>query len=379
MCGLWEVISYNMLNIMNIGILAAGFSSGTYHPFSIVLNSVTYYHDNIPLQKNDIIYINQYGNDILQNTSGRTDLDNDGNSDDWTVGISGQISWDMYIAHPYSFVSDNNTYHHENPTIYQSSVLYLGMGDGASVASNASGLYDIDNDNNIDEWTTDEVGRIYFQPYIFYKNSIMISGIVYYFNDTPTSGVTILYQTPYSGSSYHTFGGGNYITGNMYDWDNDGNLDEWNIGYNGLLSFSQYNAYPYYFTIDNLYFYSDSAVWSQGMNAKTGSGTGASNVANTFGQYDIDNDSNIDYWDISNGQLNWSMVIVHPYYLDLSNIGTYGYIDIPVVENGSMVFNSQGSGASPINSYSGFGSSSDINGDGIIEDWIITPQGAITW
>jgi hypothetical protein len=368
-----------------IGVIASSIQTGGAHLYAISLNTTTYYHDRFPIQQGDEIFLFPTGNaKISDGTTGIDDVDGDGNNDSWSISNNGSILWSMIIFHQFSIILGGTTYYHDNYPIGNGNQLYNGQGSGALPAAEASGLDDVNNDNNLDDWNINNAGIITWQTHISYPNSVFINGLTYYYDGNIVNGTTKMYTGPYSGDPVWTYGSGDYTTGNAYDWDGDGNLDTWVIGNDGTLHFYMYllysNTYSLYsFSNGNIIIYSDSSEFTQNMLAMNNVGTGAGYAQNDSGENYLDGDSDIDEWNINNGRLTWVTAIKHPYAVDLSIIGLFNtYIDTPTVENGSVVYMGQGSSAQATTYYS-YGATSDINGDGIDETWYINGGGAIVW
>lgn len=362
-----------------IGVIASSqpSSGGGTHPYSITLNGTIYYHDYSPIQQGDGIYVNATGPALYQSASGQDDVDGDGNIDTWETGTGGYILWSMRIDYPASLTILASTYYYSGP-LMSGTILYQGQGSGAIVAPSTSGIdnVDIDADGYNDDWSIDQNGVLTFERHKTYPNYVTIDGVSYYYSGSIYYNM-LLYTSPYSDAALAT-GAGSYASSNAYDWDADGNLDDWSIN-NGILVYNMYVAYPYQITLNFLgSVYTDAMTIYSGMQVRTGQGTGALAPSNYTGE-DYLGYTDLQVWDTNAGVLTFSMKIVHPHSIVLEAAGVYGtYVDNSPVQQYDYVYSGQGTGAQLVTNIMG-SYTSDINNDGIDEYWTVDQLGRITW
>lgn len=280
------------------------------------------------------------------------------------------------IYHPYYIMSTSTYYYYQTAPLLQNDLIYSTQTSN-TIAANITGIYDVDNDGNLDDWSTNSFGQITWNTHISYPNSFLTS---YFYDGVMTNNVTKIYTGQYSSAPTINNAYGYYNQGNAYDLDNDGNLDEWYTNSEGIITFTKYIVHQYTLTLspggsNPTTFYINQSPLTQGTTIYSDAGTGGYAVSFISGEDDIDNDGNIDTWSTdSTGNLYWSMKIIHTYSLMLS-MDTYYHDNYPL-QSGDTLYNGQGTGSGIY--YSTFTGTSDVNNDGFTENWTYD-NGIITW
>ena len=297
----------------------------------------------------------------VANLSGTDDVNEDGNDDTWSTNGSGVITWAMISAHPYS----NLGYYTDTENLIKgTTALYDSQGTGASVISNASGTYDIEGDGNDDAWSTNQNGIVTW----YMLTAHPYSNLGYYTtNETLTSGISILYNGKGTGAT---------VAANLsgtYDFELDGNTDEWFTYENGLLIWQAQVLHGNEITLGNVTYYYDEQGIINGTSVLYNSfGTSSVIVTNLSGIEDFTEDGNDDAWFVNeNGILSWYTVSAYPF-------AYFGYYatDETLSNGTSILYNSFGTGATIAESVSG---TYDVDGDGNADQWNTDGSGIITW
>lgn len=290
-----------------IGVIASSqpSSGGGTHPYSITLNTTTYYHDNSPIQQGDYIYISSTGPETLDGSSGSDDVDGDGNIDTWSTGTGGNITWSMNIIYTYYYNIGGTAYYSEFP-LTPGRLLYTGQGSGASAAPDSSGEDDIDFDGKIDSWNI-SYGTIYYSPKEVYPYSYYIPewNMTVYSQSSPFQNGMYIYDGPYSNASVVSDRAGDAYL------DTDNNLDSYTVS-QGYLTWSTKVVHPNYVDLTNggiSTSYVDVPV-NQIVSGATyvydGQYSSASLITYGSGYSDINQDSIFENWYIdNNGTLYW--------------------------------------------------------------------------
>jgi hypothetical protein len=338
----------------NAGVIS--WVSSIQYPYSYL----SYYTNDLILQNGITVLYNTalVGATVVANVTGIADIGLDGNDDQWSTDNSGVVSWYMISAHPYS----NLGYFTNTIKLTSgSSKLYLDKGTGASVVANISGVYDFELDGNDDQWSTDNSGVVSWymisaHPYLNLGYNTNTSNLI--------NGITILWNGAGTGASTVT------NTSGVYDFELDGNDDQWSTNNNGIISWYMISAHPY----SNLGYYTDTQQLAQNVTVLyDGKGTGATKVANVSGIYDIEGDGNDDEWITNNnGIISWYMISAHQY----RQFNGY-YTDTATIENGiTVLYNGQGTGAFRV---AGTGGIFDFELDGNDDQWSTDNSGIVSW
>lgn len=306
------------------------------------------------------LYYTRYSNSAaVVSLTGIGDIDKDGNLDSWYTNLEGVVNWEMIIVYPYSYVG----YYSSDETLKKGeTILYGSQGSAAVAVNNAAGAgVDLDNDGNLDSWTTDEEGIINWNPttYYPYNNLGYYTATFYLYNN-----VTRLWSTPYSGATYIP-----RVSG-ISDVDQDGNIDNWRTDNRGYLSWNMILVHPHprvgYYSNDDTVLSGSTILWS-------GPGTGATRVRNASGNgIDINEDGNTDTWFTNEeGVVSYYMTVTQPY-------GHFGYYSahLTLSSGVSMLYNGRGDGAVIISSAVGV---ADVDIDGNLDNWSTNTEGVITY
>ena len=329
------------------------------HPYS----HINYYSNEETLIKGFSKFWSGQGTGatLITNSTGRADVDGDGNDDNWTASSVGILTWTMVSAHPYFHFG----YYSNDQFLFQNvSILWNGQGTGAALVANLSGDFDIDKDGNDDRWTTNNDGRVAWA---------MISAYPYFHFGYYSLEESLINNTSVLRNKQGT--GATVVSGaqGIVDADNDGNDDSWSTNNLGVITWAMISAHPYY-QFDS--YYSDVAVLANNSTSIlwTDQGTKGIPAINLTGVVDIDKDGNNDQWQTNYlGAVSWYMITAYPF----RHFTSYFAVDQTLVNNSSILHNSQGTGA--LSAVNISGDSIDIDLDGNLDSWQTNQFGVISW
>jgi hypothetical protein len=327
------------------------------HPYPIL----GYYTDFVNLTSGaSVLYSGQgTGATIINNRSGISDIELDGNNDQWSTNANGVLSWYMISAHPYRQFAG---YYTDEPTLNNGySVIWNNQGTSGVIAANVlSAVNDVDGDGNDDVWRTDVEGIIFW--YMISAHPHINLG---YNTDTPNliNGTTVLWNGAGTGATRVI-----NVSGTA-DIDNDGGIDAWSTDTNGVITWTR----KFVHNFEHIGYFADNEVLSSGIDIiwytrEFDSGA----VINLSGLADVDKDSNLDAWSTNNqGIITWYMVSAYPY----SNLGYY--TETPnIINNVTRLWNDKGTGATAAVNLSGI---YDFDLDGGNEQWSTDNNGVVSY
>lgn len=324
-----------------------------------------YSADNLLVKGASILYNAQgTGATLAVNLSGQgIDLDADSNLDIWSTNANGVVNWTMQIVHPYSSLN-NYFYHNDSSLINGSTVIWNGAGTAATIL-NDFGVDDLDGDGNLDEWTIDGDGKINWTLHLYYPNSINLGANTYYYTNTLANSSTILYNTQGSAATIAA-----NLTGYEY-FDGEGNVF-WRTNSSGVFGWEVVNHPNSVQLGSSTYYYGGDLVSGETIMF---SGTNSYiPVSNIQGTKDINEDTVMDYWYITNGVVSWTIMQAHPYEHVFG--GTTYYADVEELHNGvSLLYKNSGLDAELADDAIG---TKDVDGDNITDYWNIS-NGVISW
>lgn len=362
-----------------------------------------YYSADRPLKNGvSVLYKGIYSNSpkasLLEGKYAFTDELAEGGSspnlDSWYTNEDGVIFWSKYIVHPFKledyidlditpdipvynpYISIYDYYIDTETLINGVSKLYDGNGSAALVVGeeNFDNL-DIDRNGIIDEFTTNKEGVISWTPKIY--NRLFFPGLSGYTRTAYlTSGISKLYDSPYSNASFVRLEEGyaniNSNTQNLYFWETDGY---------GTITFNMVLLHPYPVGIPVIGYADTLNLINGQVILWNGQGTAATPITlidETQGLIsDIDKDGNEDrYFTNAEGRLSWFRSIAHStlfttiFDIDGNPYFEY-YIDETVPTNGvSLLWNGPGSAATLV---------INTTGTALLNSYADEPVRTISW
>ena len=320
-----------------------------------------YYSADEVLIKNSSVLRNGFGTGAttVADVSGIYDFDSDGNNEQWLTNNNGTVTWYTISSQPHKHFG---YYSADESLINGSSVLKNGFGTGAVVVPNVSGVHDFDADGNNEQWLTNEIGIISWYTISAYP----YQHLGYYSADQTLNN--------YSSVLRDGFGTGATAVADVsgiYDFDSDGNSEQWLTNVIGVISWYTISAYPYkHFN----YYSTDQVLVSAVSVLRNGFGTGATIVANMSGIYDFNSDGNPERWETDGyGVITWTTPMIYPY----NHLGeNYYSADINLVNGVSVLWNSPYPTATVVANTTGY---HDFDIDGNNEKWTTDQNGIVSW
>lgn len=250
-------------------------------PFSLM---EYYIKEDQPIKNQTILYSSPYSNAAaVSGLNGTFDIDGDGSLDNWNTTSTGLLSWYTVPVHPYSHVG---YFSDDEVLVKNQSIIYSSIGNGATLLTGASGEAYIDQDFNLDVWTTNNSGIITWSTKPIHPYNTLGS----YFTDTTTltSGVSILWNGIGSNAYPVPDAVGVATVNEQQDEVN------WETDDNGVITWTLKVVHPY----ENLGYFTDTANVVNGTTVLwNGKGTGAIVVSGVTGTVDANGDGVLDVWE----------------------------------------------------------------------------------